>query len=831
LRDLLAANVEENGDRTFFRFRGSSYTFREVRELSLDLSERMHGWGVIPGDKLAVDLPNGQEFVFLLFAGSMLGVSFFVLNHRLNEAKKAELLEGFRVTATFDEEFITGLDAVAPAAFEPPVLAEDDVFVRMFTSGTTGVPKAARLTYRNLMSAARSSTGSLMRPGAGCWQLALPMFHVGGLQVVMRSLVSHSAFIAYERFDPDALLADVARGEATHVSVVDKMLRELARGDKGLVGRYEVVLLGGGPASESTFAETEGINLFASYGMTETCGAVAVSAPGEHTSGMVPLSGYELRILEPDARGVGEIAVSGSAVFAGYERREGESAPPDPFIDGWFHTGDVGEIANGRLFVRERTSDVFISGGENVYPQEIEREILSVEGVEDVAVIGVEDPEWGRRPVAFVSDTGASRETITARLRERLARFQRPDAVFLMDELPKSGIGKTNRAALAVRHENRLEIRQVNLYRILQPLKTPFRNSQGVMTERESVIVEVIDREGRAGYGEGVAFSTPWYSAETVESTIAVLAGHLIPTVLSTSYLHPAEVFPSFSALPGGLMARGAIEPACWDLYGRITGKGVPELLAEWAGVTVGEKAPAGVSLGIMSVERTLEEVGRFVAKGYRRVKLKIEPGDDVERVRAIREEYPNLMLMADANRGYTARDVETFLRLDDFDLVCVEEPIAHGGLAEVSRFQDKIRTPVCIDESIQTEENLAEALAYPNLRNINLKIGKSGGVLPALRTYLRCMESGISLWLGGMYETGVSKYLHAEFETLPGFTIPGDISESERYFERDIVVPPVRVEDGDIILPHGPGLGFDVDFARIDELLVDKIEVGRDGD
>jgi O-succinylbenzoate synthase len=701
----------------------------------------------------------------------------------------------------------------------------------MFTSGTTGMPKAARLTYRNLMSAARASADAFMAPGEGGWQLALPLFHVGGLQVMLRALVNRSAFLLYERFDPGALLADVASGRATHVSMVEKMLKELAATGKPLLDRYKVVLLGGGPVSDRALEQARGARVFTSYGMTETCGVVACAAPREHALGMLPLPGYSVRVLEPDALGVGAIAVAGPSVFAGYEPRAGEPEAPVPFDDGWFLTGDRGRLVEGRLFVFERTSDMFISGGENVYPREIEREILATEGVTEAAVIGVEDPEWGRRPVAFVSGHDVNRAALKARLEERLARFQRPDAVLVVDELPQTALGKTDRAALARRYRERLDVREANLFRICQRLKSPFRTSAGVMAERESVIVEVVDHEGRRGYGEGVAFSTPWYSPETVGSTLEALTRHLVPCVLDTTYLHPAEVAASFDGLPAGPMARGAIEPALWDLYGRITGKPMRELMAEWVGVAPGDRAPAGVSLGIMPVDRTLEEVRRYVEKGYRRVKLKIAPGDDVERVRAVREEHPSLMLMVDANRAYSAEDVDVFRRLDEFDLLCVEEPIAHRGFAELSRFQDRIRTPVCVDESVVTAQDLAEVLSYPNLRVVNLKIGKVGGVLPALRLYRRCIDADVSLWIGGMYETGVSKYLHAHFETLPGFSIPGDISESARYFERDVVRPPVRVEQGDVVLAPGPGLGFELDAAVVDDLLIEKIRVRRDED
>ena len=232
----------------------------------------------------------------------------------------------------------------------------------------------------------------------------------------------------------------------------------------------------------------------------------------------------------------------------------------------------------------------------------------------------------------------------------------------------------------------------------------------------------------------------------------------------------------------------------------------------------------------MMPLAETFGAIDGYLAKGYRRVKLKIEPGDDVDRVGAVRARYPDLMLMVDANRAYTAADVDVFRQLDELGLVCVEEPIQAASLEEIAAFQQHIATPICIDESIETEADLARVLAQPELRNINLKIGKFGGVAPSLRLYEHCRAAGIDLWLGGMYETGVSKYLHAMFETLAGFDIPGDISESRRYFERDIVIPQVTVENGNVVLPDGPGLGFALDFERVAEILIERIEVRRDG-
>lgn len=863
--DFLRANCEENGDRLFCRAGNRAYTYLAARAGALAIAGGLRELGVRAGDRIALDLPNSAGYVLLLLAGAMLDASFFLLNHRLPAAKKDELLAGHRVRMVIGPEELAALEAHtaahagagaretgpaeapvvnSPTDFVPASPGADAVFLRMFTSGSSGTPKCAELTYRNLIEAARSSASYFLDPGEGLWQLALPLYHVGGLQVMVRALVNRSAFVLYDRFDPRAVIADVRKLGATHVSVVDRMLQELLEADADAVRLYRVVHLGGGAPRRATLEAARGANVYPSYGMTEA-GATVAARPlaafmdGPGAGGMEPLDGYEVSVLDPSATGEGEIAVAGPGVFAGYATphlagaadAEAAGLSASPFTAGGaFRTGDVGRIEGGLLFVTERLSDMFISGGENVYPLEIEREIAAVPGVTGVAVVGVPSERWGRRPVAFVTGD-ASPAAIGAHLADRLAGFQRPDRVHVLAELPRTPIGKVDRPALVSLDVHRIEIVAVRIHRILQPLLSPFRTSQGEVTERESLIVEVIDHAGRTGFGEGVAFSTPWYSPETVDSTLGALTQHLVPIVLGRSYLNPAEVFASFDGLTDALMAKGALEPACWDLFGHITGRSLSALLAEHAGVEPGRDAPAGVSLGIMSIEETLAEVARYRAKGYRRVKLKIRPGDDVERVRAVREANPDLALSADANRAYSADDVEVFRQLDGLGLVCIEEPLADASIARLAAFQHEISTPICVDESVVTASDMAEVLRHPELSCINLKIGKAGGVLPSLELYRTCIARGTALWLGGMYETGVSKYLHAAFETLGGFAMPGDISESRRYFERDIVVPEVRVENGAVVLADGPGLGFDLDRQRIGEILLETIEMRRDGD
>ena len=281
------------------------------------------------------------------------------------------------------------------------------VAVVMFTSGTTGRSKAVPLTWDNLCNSAAVSNAALNRRGEGLWQAALPLYHVGGLQMVVRSFLNANPFILYERFDARRVLADAARRGATHISVVDKMLQDmLAAPNADQLRRYVCILLGGGPLNAQTLgsALAARARVYASYGMTETSSNIANSlvTPG-FTGGMQLLSGYEARIVDAGPDGFGRLAVRGPGLFSGYlNARAAYTA------DGFFLTGDTAAIApDGKLYVKERTDDMFVSGGENVYPAEIREKLLRVPGVADAYIFGAPDEKWGRRPVGFIERDAA----------------------------------------------------------------------------------------------------------------------------------------------------------------------------------------------------------------------------------------------------------------------------------------------------------------------------------------------------------------------------------------------------------------------------------------
>ncbi|WP_139651595.1 o-succinylbenzoate synthase [Raoultibacter phocaeensis] len=732
----------------------------------------------------------------------------------------------------------------------------------MFTSGTMGRPKAASLTWENLIGSAESSNTTLNRHGEGLWQAALPLFHIGGFQIVVRSVLNETPFILYRAFKAKRVLDDARAYGATHISVVDKMLQDLLAADDGeTLSQYRCLLLGGAAPNPATLkrAVAAEARVYASFGMTETSSQIASSPVGAFkTTALTLLPGYEARVVNPDESGAGQLAVRGPGVFSGYL-----NARTPYTADGFFLTGDTASCEQGRLTVFERSGDLFVSGGENVYPAEIESKIMHVGQVSDAFVFGAEDPVWGRRPVAFVERTRAEgigaadsprmfAETVRESLARRVSKLYQPKHVFVLDEFPRTGVGKTDRVALRHAFDERIELKRVTLYRIEQNLATPFMTAKTVMRTRESVIVEVEDHAGRIGLGECVAFPTDWYLPETLGEDMRVLENDLIPLVLSQVYLHPSEVAAAFAECGSAKaypLARGALEPALWDLYGNIVGKPLWQLIggarakrdthASMVDPAVQTLATAevraGVVLGMMSVVETLAQVGRYVEAGYDRVKLKVKPGDDYARVRAVRVAYPQLTIMLDANQSYTEHDLAALKSLDTLGVRCIEEPLdptrvpAHGPtdlFARLARLQRELSMRVCLDESVVTEDDLACALAQPELTCYAVKIGKLGGVQPSLDFYREATARGIELWMAGMYETGVSKQLHAAFETLLGVNIPGDISETARYFEQDITIPPFTVEQGSVVLNqkgYETGLGCELDYDALANVLVER--------
>lgn len=362
---------------------------------------------------------------------------------------------------------------------------------------------------------------------------------------------------------------------------------------------------------------------------------------------------------------------------------------------------------------------------------------------------------------------------------------------------------------------DRIELRLVRL-----PLVRPFETSVGRTTERAFVLVRLAG-DGLEAWGECVAEETPFYSAETTETAWHVISRFLAPGLLASPPSHPREVFASFRAVRGHNMAKAALEMACWDLFARR--EGVP-LWQALGGTRT--RVAAGVSIGIQpSLEALGARVEAELADGYRRVKIKIKPGWDVEAVRAVRERCGDIPLMVDANAAYTVGDAARLAELDRFGLMMIEQPLDYDDVSDHAWLQERIATPICLDESIHSPRVARAALEAGACRIVNIKPGRLGGFAESIRVHDLCAAHGAPVWHGGMLESGIGRTHNIHLSTLANFTLPGDVAASRRYFVPDLIEPPVEVAaDGTIAVPMSPGLGVAIDLERI-ERATERIE------
>ncbi|MBN2433065.1 MAG: o-succinylbenzoate synthase [Acidobacteria bacterium] len=348
----------------------------------------------------------------------------------------------------------------------------------------------------------------------------------------------------------------------------------------------------------------------------------------------------------------------------------------------------------------------------------------------------------------------------------------------------------------------RLEAAEIHVVRL--PLVSPFTTSFGTQTHKEAVLV-CLRSDGTTGWGESTAMPDPFYSYETNTTVCQVLRLYLLPVLLAATDLTPMDAPHLFRRVRGHPMAKAAAENALWDLWARRND--VP-LFAALGGMA--RRIPSGISIGLQdSPERLLAAVADACAAGYHRVKIKIKRGQDEALVREVRRSFPALPLMVDANADYTPADFPLLQRLDDFNLMMMEQPLAEGDLFQHARLQARLRTPVCLDESIGTLSDAEAAHALGSCRVINIKQGRVGGLQAARAIAAFGLGHGLDVWSGGMLETGIGRAVNLHLQTLPGFSLPGDTSATARYFGEDIVDRPVELDaDGFIGIPPGPGSG-----------------------
>ena len=364
-----------------------------------------------------------------------------------------------------------------------------------------------------------------------------------------------------------------------------------------------------------------------------------------------------------------------------------------------------------------------------------------------------------------------------------------------------------------------IPIKQIKLRKLNMRLKHPFMTSFGTMQNKVFFITEAIDGKGHRGFGESVAFASPWYTEETVKTNVHMMEDFLIPILKENEISHPNDISHLFEPIKRNLMAKSALEGAIWDLYAKRNNM----MLAAALG---GEKneIDVGISIGIQpTVKQLLETIEKSVAAGYKRIKLKIKPGWDIDVLKEVRKIFPDTSIMADANSAYTLDDVEHLKQLDDLNLMMIEQPLAHDDIIDHATLQANIDTPICLDESIHSLEDTRLAIQLNSCKIINIKIGRVGGLTEAKRIHDYCFRHGIDVWCGGMLEAGVGRAHNIALTTLDGFTLPGDTAGSSRYWEKDIISPEVTVKDGVITVPNKPGIGYDIDEEALNEFTVDE--------
>lgn len=349
-----------------------------------------------------------------------------------------------------------------------------------------------------------------------------------------------------------------------------------------------------------------------------------------------------------------------------------------------------------------------------------------------------------------------------------------------------------------------MRIESLDVLRVRMPLVAPFRTSLGTEYDREMILVRA-RTPAADGWGECVAMADPVYSSEYVDAVDDVLRRFLGPALLAVAGLTAARVGPALAGFKGHRMAKAALEMAVLDAELRAQGQSFGRCLG-----AVVDHVPSGVSIGIMdSVPELIDAVDGYLHEGYARIKLKIEPGWDVEPVRAVRERFGDIPLQVDANTAYTLGDARHLARLDDFDLLLIEQPLDEEdvlGHADLARL---VRTPICLDESILSARSAADAIRLGACRIVNIKPGRVGGYLEARRIHDVCAAHGVPVWCGGMVETGLGRAANVALAALPGFTLPGDVSASDRFYTTDITEPFV-LRDGGLDVPAGPGLGVE---------------------
>ena len=362
-----------------------------------------------------------------------------------------------------------------------------------------------------------------------------------------------------------------------------------------------------------------------------------------------------------------------------------------------------------------------------------------------------------------------------------------------------------------------MKIDRIELFHIKMDLVSPFVTSMGTEYDEEHIIVRV-DADGVTGWGESVAEGTPFYSYETVTTAWHILRDFLIPSILGKELSGIQEAIELYERVRGHMMAKAGIEAALWDAFAKAKGESLSKMLGG-----VRKKVDVGVSIGIQSSEKALiKKVETHLSEGYRRIKIKIAPGNDIRFVEALRKELPGLLLQVDANSAYTLDDISLFKKMDNYDLLLIEQPLGYEDIFDHSKLQRELKTPICLDESIHSLDDTRAAIELDSCRIINIKPGRVGGFTESKKIHDYCAKMNVPVWHGGMLESGIGRAGNVALASLSNFTLPGDISASKRYYKEDIVEPEFVVNpDGTMDVPVKPGIGVEVNMKMLEKVTV----------
>lgn len=354
---------------------------------------------------------------------------------------------------------------------------------------------------------------------------------------------------------------------------------------------------------------------------------------------------------------------------------------------------------------------------------------------------------------------------------------------------------------------DRLDVRLLKL-----PLAHFFETSFGRVYDRTFLLIR-LEGEGQVGWGEAVAEANPYYSSETTETAWHIITEFLAQRVVGKTFEHPREVFPAMKRVRGHNMAKAGVEMAAWDLYARIQGQPLSAVLGGTR-----DRIASGVSIGIQdSLDQLVAKVEKELAAGYKRIKIKIKRGWDINAVEAVRAKFPDILLMVDANAAYSAGDGAHLAKLDAYKLMMIEQPLEYDDVMDHVQLQREIATPICLDESIHTVRIARDAIEAKACKIINVKPGRVGGHAESIALHDLCQANGIPVWHGGMLESGIGRAHNIHLASLPNFTLPGDVAASKRYYTPDLIEPGIEVSpDGTIPVPTGPGIGVNIVEERV---------------